>query len=119
MKYSIENKGTGVVMIRVFIPENQASSFIEFFNQKNRQSTPSIRKPSPLRSEDYLIKLNETSVRVYESHISDGLPKNSAISETLKRLHISEFYNITYDQLKQILTKNGCFRAKFNEKSLT
>ena len=117
MKYSIENKGTGVVMIRVFIPENQASSFIEFFNQKNREPAPIIRKSSPLRDEAYLIKRNQAALLVYESCLSEGLPVKTSISETLKRLKLGEYFTISYDQLKQILSKNGCFRAKSNEKS--
>ncbi|MHB8121346.1 MAG: hypothetical protein ACYDG4_04250 [Desulfuromonadaceae bacterium] len=106
-------------MIRVFIPENQASSFIEFFNQKNREPSPIIRKASPLRDEAYFIKRDKSAVKLYESFLSKGLPAKTSISETLKLLKSGEYFNISYDSLKQILTKNGCFRAKFNEKSLT
>lgn len=118
MKYTIDNRGTGVVMIRVFIPETQVSSFLAFIDSKSRENVPQIRKPSPLHDENYFIKLGKSALITYESFISDGLPSTVAISETLKRLKSGKYFNISYDQLKQILSKNGCFRAKNNEKSL-
>ena len=38
MKYSIENNGSGVCMIRVFVPEALAAAFLAFIDQKSREN---------------------------------------------------------------------------------
>lgn len=112
MKFTVENKGTGVVMLRVFIPEDQTTAFIDFIHQqeKKQNQTPSVKKYSPLLSENYLTELSNASVSFYGQCIKQEMSKKQAISETLKLLKGTNFFNISYDSLKSILTKAGCFR---------
>jgi hypothetical protein len=112
VKYTIENKDTGIVMIRLFIPEYQVPSFLAFIDQKSIEKPPVIRSVSRPLSENYLIELASYCATSYNSFVLAGLPKNSAISETLKKIKIGQYHNVSYDQLKAILTKKGCFRSK-------
>jgi len=112
MKYSIVNQGTGVVMIRLFVPDFQVSSFLSFMEQKKRENPPVIRKSPLLHDENYFINLRLTAVNLFTSFVVAGLPQNAAISDTLKQLKTGDFHNISYDRLRQILTKNGCFRSE-------
>lgn len=112
MKFTVENKGTGVVMLRVFIPEEQTTAFIDFIHQqeKKQNQTLSVRQASRSHDENYFIELAETAVAFFGHCIKQEMTNKEAISETLKLLKGTNFYNISYDSLKSILTKAGCFR---------
>ena len=112
MEYSIINKGTGVVMIRLFIPEFQLGSFLSFIGQKSRESAPNTRKPSPLHDEDYLIKRDLMCATTYRAYFNSGKTKSQATSATLQTLKNGNYHTISYDSLKAILTRSGCFRLK-------
>jgi hypothetical protein len=113
VKYSIVNKGTGVVMLRIFIPESQTTDFLEFIHQqeKKENQTLSVKKFSHTYDENYFIELSQTAVALYGHCIKQEMSKTEAISETLKLLKGTNFYNISYDNLKITLSKAGCFRA--------
>lgn len=112
MKYCIENSGQGLVMIRVYVPESLAASFLAFIDQKSRENPPVIKKSSSLQNENYFIQLNEKCAALFMQNVDSGLPMNSAVSETLKKIKALGFHNISYDGLKSILTKQGCFKTK-------
>lgn len=112
MKYTIENKGTGVVMIRLFIPDVQVSSFLAFIDQKSRENVSTNRKSSPLHDEDFLKNRVAFCVSTYRSFFNSGMTKSEATSATLQKLKTGNYHTIGYDSLKAILSHAGCFRLK-------
>ena len=115
MRMSVKNNGTGFSMIRIEVPDSLTSAFLEFieFHQaKLRNKTLSIRNSKPLHDEKYFIELNTYCKTSFYSAVASGLSSNQALSSVLKKLKGTNFYNISYDGLKSILTKQGCFRSK-------
>ena len=116
MKYSIENKGTGVVMFRVFVPEGMAGSFLEFINRKQHEiinnDATLIKQLSQLKGENYFIKKQQAILDSFRELQPLDLPKNSIISEVNKKLKVLGFADTSFDQVSMILTKNKCFRSK-------
>lgn len=112
MKYSIENNGQGLVMIRVYVPESLAASFLAFIDQKSRENHYLIKSPSPVRNENYFKELNDNAAALFSKCSTAGMSNNSSISEINKKLKGLGFRNISYDIVKSILTKQGCFKMK-------
>jgi hypothetical protein len=112
LKYTIENNGAGLCMIRVFVPETLAAAFLDFINQKSRENHPSTRKSSSLLDDDYFIKLNAKAVSIFEECRTAKMTPNASISEVNKKLKVFGFYNTSYDNVKSLLTRQGCFKAK-------
>lgn len=112
MKYSIENKGTGIVMIRVFVPERLAASFLAFIDQKSRENLPVVRSVSSQKNENYFIELNARAGAFFDSAIAAGIPIKSALSETNYKLKSVGYANVSYDITKQILQKQGKLKRK-------
>jgi hypothetical protein len=119
MKYTIQNNGHGLVMIKVFVAESMVESFLHWIDQRTRQNplnkTRVIRPPSPPPDEEKLKQgrlMYAKAESFYYASISDGLPKNQAISTTLQKMKGAGYYDIRYQALKTILARCGCFRAK-------
>lgn len=116
MRYLIENRGQGVVKIQVYCPESLAPAFMSFINN-NMHKTPVVKKYSSSVDEKFLTEFKAKSVALYNQYLSEGMTKNASISETNKMLKVQGFANSSYDIVKQILTKSGCFRPKTLNKS--
>lgn len=103
-------------MIRVFVPEQMAPSFLEFINKKEHEvinnDAAIMKQLSYLKNENYFIRKNQAALDAFRELQPLGLPKNSIISEVNKKLKVLGFANVTFDQISMILTKNGCFRSK-------
>lgn len=116
MKYSIENKGTGVVMIRVFVPEQMASVFLDFINQKDKELTrkdPALLKQlSHLNDENYFMQKTQAALTAFQDCQTAGIDNKTSIAEVTKKMKVLGFGNISYEQVRLILTQNGCFRSK-------
>jgi hypothetical protein len=115
LKYSIKHDGADSVMIRVSVSSKQLPAFIQFIeNQRSfeQNQTLSVNNRKSISNEDYFIRLHKAASDFYFAAISSGLPVNAAISETLLKLKGATFFNISYDSLKSILSRQGCFRAK-------
>lgn len=115
MKYSIQNDGQGTVMIRVFVPESMASSFLEFINQKSKQKTKTpeeIKESSRLKNENYFIQLNERASVLFDESIKEGSSTKTALSATNYKLKAAGFANVSYEITKQILRNLGKFKQK-------
>lgn len=110
MKYSVKNNGFGFVEIRLEIPESFLTDAMRFIEGINK--TLSIRQLSSSLNEEYFIKLNKSASNFYRASLASGLSVNASISATLSLMKGAAFYNISYDMLKSILSKQGCFRSK-------
>lgn len=114
MKYSIENKGTGIVMIRVFVPESMAASFLEFINRKDSEFVKSdprlIRSVSRNNNENYYMEKTAAVLRAFDSLQHAEMSRPSVISEVLKKIKVLGFANVSYEQIRIILTENKCFQ---------
>lgn len=115
MKYSIQNDGKGTVMIRVFVPESLAASFLDFINQKSKQKTKTveeIRESSRVKNENYFMQLNERASALFDAAVKEGSSLKSALSETNYNLKASGFANVSYEITKKILRDLGKFKQK-------
>ena len=112
MKYSIENNGSGVCMIRVFVPETLAAAFLAFIDQKSRENHAVVEKFSSAKNEKYFIDLNANALACFNQCSVAGMSPSTSISEVNKKLKVLGFYNISYDIVKSVLTRQGCFRPK-------
>lgn len=112
MTYTIENKGTGIVMFRIFVPESLVLPFLSFIEQKSKENHAILKKSSSLPDDNYFINLSGLCSTHFESYISEGMNKSLAVSATLKKIKVLGFSNISYDNLTSILTKSGSFRPK-------
>ncbi len=112
MKYTIENKGTGVVLIRAFVPEHMAASFLAFIESKSRENPPIVRKSSHEKNEEYFKELKAAALASFNACQAAGLAANASISEVNKKLKVLGFFNTSYDSVRSLLTQQGCFRSK-------
>ncbi|MDD2540072.1 MAG: hypothetical protein PHH28_03390 [Desulfuromonadaceae bacterium] len=112
MKYTIENKGTGVVLIRAFVPEHLAASFLAFIEAKSRENPPIVRKSSHEKNEEYFKELKAAALAAFNACQAAGLAANTSISEVNKKLKVLGFFNTSYDSVRSLLTQQGCFRSK-------
>lgn len=114
MKYTIENKGTGVVMFRVFVPENMALSFLEIITRKQHEILKHdpfiINQLSSLKNENYSIRKTQAVKDAFRELQPLGLPRNSIISEINKKLKVLGFANTSFDQVSMILIENKLFQ---------
>lgn len=100
-----------MVNIRVCVPESLAGAFLAFFDSK-RLSTPAvIKSPSHEKNEPYFIELNLKTLSLYYGFLSSGLSVKASISAVNKQLKVLGFYNTTYDMVKLLLTRHGCFKS--------
>jgi hypothetical protein len=115
VKYTIENKGTGVVMFRVFVPESMARSFLDFITSSQNKLTNDepalIRQLSHYKNENYFIKKTQAALEAFRTLQAPDMSKTSVISEVTKKLKVLGFADISFDQISTILTQNGCFRS--------
>lgn len=112
MRYSIQNDGSGTVLIRVYAPEPLAASFLAFIHQKSRENVPKIITASHKKNEDYLIDLTALAVSIFDDLVSTGSSIKSAISGTNHCLKTTNYPNVSYDIVRQILQKSGKLKRK-------
>lgn len=117
MRYLIENRGQGVVKIQVYCPESLAPAFMAFINSNMQRKTPVVKKYSSAIDENFLSEFKTKAVALFNEFLSSGMTANASVSETNKMLKIQGFANASYDNVKQVLTKAGCFRPKNPNKS--
>lgn len=97
-------------MIRVFVPEGLAIAFLAFIDQKSRENRSIIEKFSPARNEQYLIELNSKALVLFDQCKAAGKSATSSISEVNKQLKVLGFHNVSYDNVKTLLRRLGCFK---------
>jgi len=112
MKYSIENNGSGVCLIRVSVPSSLAASFLAFIEQKSRENHRNIIKSPSSLNEQYFIDLNKSAVAFFDAALSTGSAVKAALSETNYKLKAAGFANVSYEITKQILQKLGKLKRK-------
>lgn len=112
MKYSIQHNGSDTVLIRVYVPVSQASSFLAFIDQKARESTPILKKSQSSQNEDYFKDLQSKAFDFFDCFVSEGIPVNAAVSKTNYALKGIGFVNISYDSCKALLRKSGRLSSK-------
>jgi hypothetical protein len=112
MQYSIQNQGQGIVCVRVLAPEHLAASFLAFIEQKSRENVPRIKTVSSSKGDDVLIRIKEKTFSLFDGFIKDGSTVKTAISATNYALKTVGFANVSYDIVKQILSKSGRLRVK-------
>lgn len=118
LKYSIENHGSGVVMFRVFLPENLAIPFLTFIEQKSKESL-FVKSPPSLKNENYLNDRDRLACSLFDDAVKAGKARAAAISEVNYKLKASGFANSSYDMTKQILQKKGKLKQKNADISVT
>lgn len=112
MKYSIENNGQGVVLIRVYAPSGLAPAFLAFIEQKSRENVPILKTSSPTKNESALIEFKSQAFNLFDAFLKEGLPINSALSKTNFTLKTLGYCNSSYDSVKNILSVSGRLRRK-------
>lgn len=112
MKYTIENNGSGFCSIRVLCPESLAASFLAFIEQKSRENVRVIKSASPAKNETYFIELSSKTLLAFEQCLASGSSPKAAISAVNKKLKGLGFANTSYDIVKSILTRQGCFKTR-------
>jgi hypothetical protein len=110
MNFSIQNKGQGVVCIRVLAPEHLAASFLAFIELKSRENSPKIKEVLHNHHDDYFIKLQQKAFTLFDKYKHEGMDVKSALSATNYALKSAGYANVSYDTTKQILSKSGRLR---------
>ncbi len=98
-------------MIRVFVPENLAMSFLTFINQ-NAQKKPEIKTDSRIQNEKYFTELNTLACSFFDDAVKSGFAISTAVSETNYSLKSAGFANVSYNITRSILQKNGRLKQK-------
>ena len=111
MTYTLQNNGSGSVCIRAVVPASLASAFLAFFDQKSRENHPVIKSSSHEKNEAYFIELNAKTLLLFEQCINAGMSRQASVSEVNKKLKVLGFHNTSYDIVKTLLTRQGCFKT--------
>lgn len=110
MKYTIENNGSGFLSFRVLVPERQAAAFFAFIEQKSKENPPVVKSVSSGKNEAYFTELSLKCLTLFDTFVSDGMTAKAAISAVNQNIKVLGFANTSYDIVKSLLTKQGCFK---------
>jgi len=80
-----------------------------------RHKTIQAASKPTFNKEEYEKRLNKLrleAVDLFSKFLSQGHDKSSAISSTYQVLKETN-YNLSYDLIKNLLTKSGCFKKEF------